>query len=364
MNIPFSTLNRLHTEISDDLTIAFKTVLNKGQFIQGPECENFEKEYASYCNVKHTIGCGNGLDAITIALMGFGIGAGDEVIVPAFTFIATALAVERTGAKPVLVEVESDTSLIDPSKIEFAITPRTKAIIPVHLYGQPANMTMIQEIANKHSLLVISDSAQAHGVKYNGKNIGALGDASCFSFYPGKNLGALGDGGAVTTNRPEYHEMRMITNYGSEFKYKHDLIGVNSRLDELQAAFLRVKLKTLDKMNTVRRNIAKRYLSEINNSAIRLPVVKYGDHVWHIFAVHCDHRDSLQTTLSKAGIGTGIHYPTPMHEQIAFSKAMFYHEQFPITEKLSRTELSLPMYYGMTDEEISYVIDNINRWKH
>lgn len=361
MKIPFSTLKLLHEELEKEIKQAFDDVYENGWFIQGKQCESFESEFADFCGSGYAVGCGNGLDAITISLIANGIGKGDEVIVPAFTFIATAIAVERAGAKPVFVEVEKDTTLIDTSKIEDAITERTKAIIPVHLYGQPANMDEICRIAEDHNLKVISDAAQSHGAIYHGKKIGEFGDTVCFSFYPGKNLGALGDGGAITTNDEELStKMKMITNYGSIIRYHHDVQGMNSRLDELQSAFLRVKLKHIDKMIQCRKKIAQRYLSEMSNPDVILPVVKNGDHVWHIFAIHSEKRDALKEYLSRKGIETNIHYPIPIHMQKSFSSYGLKCGSFPVTEWLARSELSLPLYYGMTEEEQSYVIDTIN----
>lgn len=364
MKVSFSTLKILHDELEGEMRHAFEDVYKNGWFIQGKQCELFESEYADYCESKYAIGCGNGLDSITISLMANGIGKGDEVIVPAFTFIATAIAVERAGATPVFVEVEKETSLIDVSKIEGAITERTKAIIPVHLYGQPADMGAIMDIADDHNLKVISDAAQSHGAKYGGKNIGSIGDAVCFSFYPGKNLGALGDGGAITTNIGETSiRMKMITNYGSVVRYHHDIQGMNSRLDEIQSAFLRVKLKHIDKMTQCRKKLAKRYLSEIKNPDVILPVVKNGDHVWHIFAIHSDKREEIRDYLTQNGVETNIHYPIPIHLQKSFSDYGMKEGSYVITEWLARSELSLPLYYGMTEEEQSYVIDVINKMR-
>lgn len=359
--IPFSTLDRLHSELSSELKSAFDGVLSRGWFINGCECESFEKEFSQYCGVNYCVGCGNGLDSLTISLMSFGIGPGDEVIVPAFTFIATAIAIEKTGAVPVFVDVESDTSLIDVSQIEKVINSRTKAIIPVYLYGQIANMSHLKEIADNHNLMIIADAAQAHGASYDNKKIGTLANATCFSFYPGKNLGALGDGGAIVTDSNCYQKMKMITNYGSMVRYRHDCVGMNSRLDELQAAFLRVKLKVIQKMIDQRKRIARRYLNEITNPNIMLPVEKYGSHVWHIFSIHVTNRDELQQYLKLHDIETNIHYPIPIHLQPSFSKYRLGVGSFPITEQLANTELSLPLYYGMTDEEITFVIDTINR---
>ena len=284
--IPFSSLTYIHKECETELKSAFERVLTSNWFIQGQECKKFEKQFAEYCGTAECVGCGNGLDALMLALKAMDIGTGDEVIVPSFTFIATALAVAYAGAKPVFVEVDPETALLDTEKIEDAITPRTKAIIAVHLYGQMAPMDKVCEIARKHNLRVLEDAAQAHGAVYKEKRAGSWGDAGCFSFYPGKNLGALGDAGAVTTNDAEVaRRVRAIGNYGSEKKYVHDFMGVNSRLDEMQAAFLDAKLPYLEEWNQNRRKIAARYLSEVNNPYIKLPIVKHGVPVWHIFAV-------------------------------------------------------------------------------
>ena len=272
MEVPFSTVEFVHADCRKELTDAFQRVMDSNWFIMGEECRAFEEEFARYCGVRHAVGCGNGLDSIAIALMAFGIGEGDEVIVPAFTFIATALAVQRTGAVPVFVDVEEGTTLIDVSKIEAAITERTKAIVPVHLYGQPADMIAIRKIADKHGLKVIADAAQAHGAEIGGKGICAYADATCFSFYPGKNLGALGDAGAAVTDDDECSRiMKALTNYGSEKKYVHDYMGMNSRLDEMQSAFLRVKLKGLDKQIGARKDIAGKTSPENTSKGSGIP---------------------------------------------------------------------------------------------
>ncbi len=364
MKIPWSTVSYMHKELNEELQKAFMKVLESDWFIQGSFVKEFEDAYAKFCGTDYCIGTGNGLDAITIILKAMGIGAGDEVIIPSFTFIATALAVEYAGAKPVFVEVDPDAALIDPSRIKKAITRRTKAVLPVHLYGQPAPMDEIWEIARRYGLKVIEDAAQAHGAVYKGKRVGSLGDAASFSFYPGKNLGALGDAGCITTNDKELAaKIRAIGNYGSETKYIHDYMGVNSRLDEVQAAFLSVKLSHLEKWNEDRKRIAVRYLEEIKNPKIKLPLVKTGDHVWHIFAVRCDERDNLKKHLEKEGIGTNIHYPVPMHCQKAFAHYGLPHGSYPIAEELADTELSLPIYWGMTDVELGFVISLINKFE-
>ena len=361
--IPFSTLDYLHESLKDELSDAFNRVLEKGWFISGTECEAFESEYAEYTGAKYAVGCGNGLDSISISLMALGIGKGDEVIVPAFTFIATALAVKRVGATPIFVDVEQDTSLIDVNRIEDVITEKTRAIIPVHLYGQPVNITSIQKIAKKYGLLVVYDAAQAHGAKYNGKGISTYGNSTCYSFYPGKNLGALGDGGAITTNTDIAKTMKMITNYGSSIKYHHDCLGINSRLDELQAAFLRVKLRQLDKAIDERKKIANRYLDEIDNETISLPKILNGDHVWHIFSIHTQQRNKVIEYLKKRGIETNIHYPIPIHLQKSFSGYNLSKGTYPVTETLSETEISLPLYYGMDKKDVDYVIKTINEMR-
>jgi len=294
-----------------------------------------------------------------------GIGEGDEVIVPSNTYIATALAVTYVGAKPVFVEPIIDTFNIDPTKIEEKITDKTKAIMPVHLYGQPCDMDPIMEIAKKHNLYVIEDCAQAHGATYKGRVVGSFGDAAGFSFYPGKNLGALGDAGATVTNDEELaKKVRALGNYGSDYKYHHIYKGNNTRLDELQAAFLSAKLPHMDRMNEERRRIANRYLSGINNPLIVLPFVREDVvPVWHIFAVRCEDRARLERYLSDNNIGTNKHYPIPIHMQECYSDLNIKEGQLPIAEEISATELSLPMYYGMTEEEIDYVIEIVNNFK-
>ena len=299
---------------------------------------------------------------MVLILKALGIGLEDEVIVPSNTYIATALAVTYVGAKPVFVEPKLETYNINPALIESAITSKTKAIIPVHLYGHPCEMRLILNIAKKYGLHIIEDCAQAHGATYYGQKIGTFGYAAAFSFYPGKNLGALGDGGAVVTNNKELAEIvRALGNYGSDYKYHHIYKGNNSRLDELQAAFLSAKLPYLDKMNEERRRIADRYLSEIKNNKVILPITQLDMvPVWHIFAIRCEERDDLENHLNNNGVGTNKHYPIPMHLQECYKELGFKLGDFPIAEKISSTELSIPMYYGMTNDEISYVIDTIN----
>ena len=365
MNIPFVTFKPMEAELNKDLREAFDRVYTRSWYIEGVEDEAFEKSFAEYCGNKYCIGVGNGLDALFLSLKSLGIGAGDEVIVPSNTYIATALAVTYVGATPVFVEPDIRTFNIAPSRIEEAITNQTKAIMPVHLYGQPCDMDPILAIAKKYDLYVIEDCAQAHGATYKGKVIGSFGDASGFSFYPGKNLGALGDAGATVTNSKELADrIRALRNYGSDYKYHHIYKGNNSRLDELQAAFLAAKLPYLNKMNEERRRIAQKYIDGIKNDEVILPYIPdYANPVWHIFAIRCNRRDELEKFLNNAGIGTNKHYPIPMHLQQCYKDLGFKKGDFPIAEEISATELSIPMYYGITDEEVQYVIDKVNEFK-
>lgn len=365
MKVPFVTFKPLEKELDKDLRDAFERVYNRSWYIEGVEDEAFEKAFAEYCDSKDCVGVGNGLDSLFLALKAMGIKKGDEVIVPSNTYIATALAVTYTGATPVFVEPDIRTFNIDPTKIEAAITDKTRAIMPVHLYGQACDMDPIMEVAKKYNLYVVEDCAQAHGAKYNGKVIGSFGDAAGFSFYPGKNLGALGDAGATVTNNEELaKKVRALGNYGSDYKYHHIYQGNNSRLDELQAAFLAAKLPHLNKVNAERRKIAQKYLDGINNPEIILPFVpEYAEPVWHIFGIRCNRRNELEKFLNDAGISTNKHYPIPMHLQGCYADLGFKKGDYPIAEEISETELSIPMYYGMTDEEIQYVIDRINEFK-
>lgn len=365
MKVPFVTFKPLEKELDKNLRDAFERVYNRSWYIEGVEDEAFEKAFAEYCDSKYCVGVGNGLDSLFLALKAMGIKEEDEVIVPSNTYIATALAVTYTGATPVFVEPDIRTFNIDPTKIEAAITDKTKAIMPVHLYGQACDMDPIMEVAKKYSLYVVEDCAQAHGAKYKGKVIGSFGDAAGFSFYPGKNLGALGDAGATVTNNEELaKKVRALGNYGSDYKYHHIYQGNNSRLDELQAAFLAAKLPHLNKVNVERRKIAQKYLDGINNPEIILPFVpEYAEPVWHIFGIRCNRRDELEQFLNDAGISTNKHYPIPMHLQGCYADLGFKKGDYPIAEEISETELSIPMYYGMTDEEVQHVIDRMNEFK-
>ncbi len=341
MNIPFLDLRAAYLELKMEIDAAMAHVLGSGYYVLGPEVDAFEREFANFCDTEHAIGVANGLDALHLALLAMDVGPGDEVIVPSNTYIATWLAVSQCGAMPVPVEPNEHTYNIDPHRIEAAITPRTKVILPVHLYGQPADLDPILATARKHGLKVLEDGAQAHGARYKGKRIGAHGDAVAWSFYPGKNLGALGDGGAVTTNDPDIADrIRVLRNYGSRVKYINEVRGYNSRLDPLQAAVLSVKLKHLDEWNTRRQRIAAIYLADIDHSRLILPSVPdYADPVWHLFVVRSSCRDRLQQQLSDAGIASLIHYPIPPHRQEAYC----LEANFPIADRLANEVLSLPI---------------------
>ena len=358
--IKFLDLEKVNNRFREEIDGRIKTILDKGWYLQGDENKLFEKHFAEYCGVKHCIGCANGLDALNLIIRAYGFGIGDEIIVPANTYIASILAISENGCTPVLVEPDIKTYNINPDLIEEKITGRTKAIMVVHLYGQAVQMDKIWGLAKKYNLKVIEDSAQAHGAFYNGKRTGNLGDASGFSFYPGKNLGCMGDGGCVTTNDDELAvKVRAIANYGSDRKYHHIYKGVNSRLDEIQAAVLDVKLEYLDKDNNRRREIAKYYRENIKNPAIILPeTYDKNAHVWHIFAIRTDKRDELQKYLEENGIQTNIHYPTPPHKQGAYKE--WENECYPISEKIHREVLSLPMSPVLTDDEVKKVVEVIN----
>ena len=364
MKIPFVTFRPMEKELNDDIRAAFDRVFTRSWYIEGVEDEAFEKAFAVYCGTKYCVGVGNGLDALMLALKALGIGEGDEVIVPSNTYIATALAVTYVGATPVFVEPDIRTFNIDPALIEAAITEKTKAIMPVHLYGQACDMDPIMAVAKKYGLKVVEDCAQAHGATYKGQKIGSFGDAAGFSFYPGKNLGALGDAGAVVTNDKELADkVRALGNYGSDYKYHHIYLGNNSRLDELQAAFLAAKLPLLEKMNVERRRVAKLYEEGITNPKVVTPYVNPDCvPVWHIYGIRCAERDALEKHLNDKGIGTNKHYPIPMHMQECYKDLNIPQGALPVAEEISATELSIPMYYGMTDEEIQYVIDAINEF--
>lgn len=358
ITIPFLDLRAAYLELQPEFDEAYRRVMNSGWYLLANELDAFESSFAQYCKAKHCIGVGNGLDALYLTLKAYDIGSGDEVIVPAHTFIATWLAVDYAGAAPIPVEVNPRTYNVDPEQIEKAITKRTKAIIAVHLYGQPAEMAAIKALAEKYHLKIIEDAAQAHGASIEGVRTGNLGHAAAFSFYPGKNLGALGDAGAVVTNDSALAEkIRVLRNYGSQSKYSHDFKGVNSRIDELQAAFLRIKLAKLDIWNERRTQIAQQYLAALKDiSDLTLPqVINNTKPVWHLFVIRHTQRDRLQNYLKEKGIATLIHYPIPPHLTKAYQglelKNLF------TTEKLTQEILSLPIGPHMTDDQVTYVIE-------
>lgn len=357
--LDLKAINEMHRL---EMEAAIKRVLDSGWYLLGKEIESFEKEFSEYCGVKHAIGCANGLDALKLIIQAYGFGPGDEIVAPANTYIASLISISANGATPVLVEPDINTYLIDPEKIEDAITSRTKAIMVVHLYGRAMDMTRILEIAKRYNLKVIEDSAQAHGAMFDGKRVGNLGDASGFSFYPGKNLGCLGDGGAVTTNDDELAEkIRALRNYGSDVKYHFPYRGTNSRLDEIQAALLRVKLPHLDDDNAIRRRIAERYCSEIKNPNIVLPSLPDDamQNVWHVFPIRVQNRTEFQQYLSDNGIQTVIHYPIPPHRQPAYVE--WHGLTLPITEKIHDEIISLPISPVMTEDEVDRVVDVLNK---
>ena len=362
MTVPFVSFRPLERELDADLRAAFDRVYRRSWYIGGEEDAAFERAFADFCGVRCCVGVGNGLDALMLILKALGVGPGDEVIVPSNTYIATALAVTYAGARPVLVEPVPDTFNLDPDRVEAALSPRTKALLPVHLYGQACDMDAVMAVADRHGLPVVEDCAQAHGASWRGKRVGSFGVAAGFSFYPGKNLGALGDAGAVVTDDPALAEkVRALGNYGSLEKYHHLYKGHNSRLDELQAAFLLAKLPLLPRIGADRRAAAARYLREIRHPEVRLPVVRSeAEPVWHIFAVRCARRQALERHLASCGIQTGRHYPVPIHRQPCYGDLNLPEGSLPIAEEISRTELSLPMYYGMTPEEIGAVVAAVN----
>ena len=354
MKIPFLNFEGLHVPIREELIDAFKDVLDSNWLVMGKQLELFEREYAEWNDVKHCVGVSNGLDALTLALKALEIGPGDEVIVPSNTYIATALAVSNVGATPVFVEPRIETANINPDLIEEAISKRTKAIMPVHLYGQACEMEAIMNIANKYDLFIVEDNAQAHGATYKGKKTGSWGHINATSFYPGKNLGALGDGGAITTDSDELaQKVRILRNYGSQEKYKNEVLGYNNRLDELQAAFLRVKLRKLDEWTEERNRISRAYIEGLKNvQGIELFSLADGaTSAYHLFVIKTKDREGLQAKLNKAGIGTLIHYPIPPHLQECYEYLGCKKGDYPVAEKLSSQVLSIPLFIGFNDME-------------
>ncbi len=365
--IPYLNLKAIHEPIKGELDAVYEKVLDNSWYIMGGYLEKFEQEFAEYCGAKYCVGVGNGLDALRIILQAYDIGEGDEVIVPANTFIASVLAITYVGATPVFIDAKEDTYTIDTSLIEEKITEKTRAIMAVHIYGRTVDMDEINKIAAKHNLKIIEDAAQAHGAKFQGKRAGNLGDAAGFSFYPGKNLGALGDGGAIVTNDKEMADkMRAISNYGSKEKYCHRYKGCNSRLDELQAGFLSVKLKYLDEWNQERIRIAKIYNERIKNSRLILPCedsLLEERNVFHIYPVLCRDRDNLQKYLQENGIGTNVHYPIPIPEQEAYGEYRDMVVDISNTKRICQEEISIPLYPGMTEQEIEKVVEVLNYYR-
>ena len=359
--IPFVDLQAQYRSIASDVTDAMMRVVERGDYILGDDVHLFEEDFAKYIGVSEAIAVGSGLDALELALRAYEIGPGHEVITAANTFIATVLAIMATGARPILVDVNRETYNIDPAAIEAAITSKTKAIMPVHLYGQPADMQPILEIAQKHGLIVIEDAAQAHGAWYDGRRTGALGHAAGFSFYPAKNLGAYGDGGTVVTNDAATAEkIRRLRNYGQRVKYEHSVIGTNSRLDTVQAAILRVKLRHLDRWNAARGEHAVAYTALLAGTPIFLPkTAQKCTHIYHLYVIQLDHRSEVQKLLTARGIGTGIHYPIPIHLQEACASLGYRKGDFPVTENAASRILSLPMYPEMTTEQREFVADGL-----
>jgi dTDP-4-amino-4,6-dideoxygalactose transaminase len=364
MKVPFLDFHAPYLELKAELDAAYLRVMESGWYILGKEVEAFESEFAAYCESKYCIGVGNGLEALHLILRAMHIGTGDEVIVPADTYIASWLAVSQVGANIVPVEPDERTYNINPLLIEKAITDRTKAIMAVHLYGQPADMDAINEIAVRHNLKVIEDAAQAHGARYKNRRVGSLGDAAGFSFYPTKNLGAIGDGGAVTTNNPELaNKIRLLRNYGSRVKYENEIQGYNSRLDELQAAFLRVKLAKLDEWNARRTDVAIHYLDNLSkNPNLTLPFVPdWAEPVWHLFVVRHPNRYNLEQHLQQHGIATMIHYPICPHLSAAYAKETWLSASFSISEQMSNEVLSLPLSPHITLKDISLVLEVLQK---
>lgn len=361
--IQFLDLGAPYKELKFEIDTAVQRVLDSGWFILGTEVDAFENEWAAYCGSAHAVGLANGLDALILALRALEVGPGDEVIVPSNTYIATWLAVSAVGATPVPVEPVPETFNIDPARIETAITPKTKVILPVHLYGQPCDLDPILALARQHGLRVVEDAAQAHGAKYKGNRIGSHSDIVCWSFYPGKNLGAMGDGGAITTDDADLAErIRVLRNYGSRVKYVNEVLGVNSRLDPIQAAVLRAKLPYLDAWTERRRTIAELYAKELQGTGLVLPAVpEWAEPVWHLYVVRSSERDSLQRRLTDAGIGTLIHYPIPPHAQQAYAEAEHAADAFPLASQLASEVLSIPMGPHLSADEALQVARTIAR---
>lgn len=361
--IPFVDLKTQYQRIKPEIHAAIEQALEQAHFVLGPEVEAFERQFAQYTHTKHAIAVNSGTSALHLALLAIGVEAGDEVITTPFTFVATASAIDYTGAKPVFVDIEPLTYTIDPNLIEAAITPRTKAIIPVHIFGQPANMDEIMQIAQRHNLRVIEDAAQAHGAEYRGQRIGGIGDVGCFSFYPGKNLGAYGEGGAVTTNDPEIaRRIRMLRDWGAEQKYHHVLKGYNYRMDGVQGAVLGVKMNYIEGWTEQRRQHAARYNALLGDSFVVPQEASDRRHVYHVYAIRHPQRDQLQRFLAERDIQTGIHYPIPVHLQSCFSGLGYKAGDFPLAEQVANEVLSLPLFPEMTVEQQDQVVAALMEW--
>lgn len=363
MRINFNQLDRGYLKYKDEYDKAAIDTLASGWYVLGQKGEQFEKEFTDYLGSNYCVGLNSGLDALILAFRALGIGAGDEVIVPANTYIASVLGITENGANPIFVEPDEFYN-IDPSQIEKKITTKTKAILVVHLYGQAANMKEIKQIADKHKLYLLEDCAQSHGACYDGKVTGTWGDIGCFSFYPTKNIGAFGDSGAIVTNNKKlYEKIKMLRNYGSKVKYQNEILGVNSRMDEIQAALLSVKLSHYAELRQEREALAKAYLKGIDNPLVKLPqIADKAEHVWHLFVVQVEDRDGFQKYLDDNGIATQIHYPIPPHLAKAYEYLREVNSNLPVTENQVKHILSLPLYEGMTAEEIQYIVDKINKY--
>lgn len=364
MKVEYTVLKRNFRLYQSEYEEAALRVLRSGWYILGPELEAFESEFAAYMGVRHCIGVNSGTDALILALRALDIGEGDEVIVPASTYIASVMGITENGAMPVFADTD-EFLLMDTDKLEGLITEKTKAILPVHLYGQACKMDAVMKLAEKYNLYVIEDCAQSHGAEYNGQKTGAFGTIGCFSFYPTKPLGALGDAGALLTNDDKLAEkLKMLRNYGSREKYHNEMNGVNSRMDEVQAACLRVGIRHLDEGSRERQRIAGRYLSEIRNGAVKLPMIRIGaSHVFHLFPVLCEERDRLQRFLADKGVKTQVHYPIPPYAAECYAYLGHEWNEYPAAAKLAMTELSLPIYAGMPEDEIDYVIECMNAFQ-
>lgn len=357
--IPFVDLQAQYRALKPEIDAAVLRVFENAQFILGPAVAAFETDFAAYCHTAEAVGVNSGTSALHLALLAAGVGRGDEVITTPFTFVATAAAIEYAGARPVFVDIEPDYWTLDPSKIEAAITPRTKAIVPVHLYGQPADMDPIRDVARRHKLVVIEDAAQAHGAEYKGRRCGSMGEIGCFSFYPGKNLGAYGEGGAVVTNDAAIaSRIRLLRSWGEEVRYEHKYRGFNYRMDGVQGAVLGVKLRYLEQWTDARRRHAIEYGRQLRGTGVRVPVERDGcRHVYHVYVVRVDRRDDVRAQLTAAGVQTGVHYPIPVHLQPAYRDLGYVPGDFPVSERVAGEVLSLPIYPELTSEQIALVAD-------